>query len=212
MVCVVVSPSSDRVLPSHVVSVPLLLVCWCVCCGWGSAVGCAAYSNGVGVVVWCCVVEWRRRVFASCEAVFYFSSPCLCVCCHSIVDLGWCLCGRVVSLWNGGVGCVVSIHRSCCGVCFSVMVCVGRNGGVCGVCSPQFSFFLSLCCGVRGSARAALRARTLSPNTIVFPLCVLSCSLFSSSLLFHHPLFFCCGMAVCVLPCVGVLCWHDGDG
>ena len=36
---------------------------------------------------------------------------------------------------------------------------------------------LPLCVGVRGSARAALRARTLSPNTIVFPCCFV----FSSS-------------------------------
>lgn len=27
-----------------------------------------------------------------------------CVCCHSIVGLGLCLCGRVVSLWDSGDG------------------------------------------------------------------------------------------------------------
>ena len=76
-----------------------------------------------------------------------------------------------------------------CGVV--VMVCVGRNGGgavvrvVLGVCLPASILILILVlflssspvCGVRGSARAALRARTLSPNTIVF------------SLLLVHPLF-----------------------
>lgn len=45
-----------------------------------------------------------------------------CVCCHSVVGLGWRLCGRVASLWNGGDG-----------------LCAGWNGGgavgcvVCGV-------------------------------------------------------------------------------
>lgn len=60
------------------------------------------------------------------------------------------------------------------------MVCEwgGRACGVCVVegrvvCGLWFFFFLPLplplplCVGVRGSARAALRARTLSPNTIV---------------------------------------------
>jgi len=50
------------------------------------------------------------------------------------------------------------------------------------VCSLSSSSSLSfpLCVGVRGSARAALRARTLSPNTIVFP--VVFSSLFTSRL------------------------------
>lgn len=66
----------------------------------------------------------------------------------------------------------------------------------------------SSCVGVRGSARAALRARTLSPNTIVFPL--LSC------LLLCFPSF--CAPSFCVrngggacLPCVGVFGGHDSD-
>lgn len=49
-----------------------------------------------------------------------------------------------------------------------------------------FVFFFLLVVGVRGSARAALRARTLSPNTIVsFVLFVVS----SSLAFLHHPLF-----------------------
>ena len=69
--------------------------------------------------------------------------------------------------------------------------------------------FLLLSVGVRGSARAALRARTLSPNTIAS---LLLCSLFSVSRLSSRPAF-----PVIVewrwgLPCVGVLCWHDCDG
>ena len=60
-------------------------------------------------------------------------SSLVCVCCHSIVGLALCLCGRVVLLWNRGDGLcevegrVVSTVRCqlfmCCGVCFSV-VCV----------------------------------------------------------------------------------------
>ena len=105
------------------------------------------------------------------------------------------------------------------------MVCVGveerRCDGVCGlIASPSsfFSSFSSLVGGVRGSARAALRARTLSPNTIVFLAlyCLLPFSLclaFLPSSFFAPPLFFCCyGMAVCDLPCVGVFGGHDGDG
>ena len=118
--------------------------------------------------------------------------------CYSIVGLGVCLCGRVVSLWNSGDGlCVVegrvvsTVHCQlfmCYGVRFSVLCCVVLlcclvvlwNGGgvrVCGLvaCLP---FPLPFCVGVRGSARAALRARTLSPNTIAFPLL---CSLFFSA-------------------------------
>lgn len=75
-------------------------------------------------------------------------------------------------------------------------------------------FFLSsplLCVGVRGSARAALRARTLSPNTIAsLLLLALSCFLFSSLLCPPHffvPRLSCyCGMAVGVIHHVSVYC------
>ena len=139
-----------------------------------------------------------------------------CVRCHSIVDLVWCLCDRVVSLWNSGDGLcgaegrgVSTVHCQlfmCCGACFSV-VCVLScravlwvvewRGGVgvwvcsfrCLSCLPfslsSSSSFL-LCVGVRGSARAAMRARTLSPNTIV------SSAYCSSSPLSHSPPFLCC--------------------
>ena len=76
---------------------------------------------------------------------------------------------------------------------------------------PSFSLFLSLllllplCVGVRGSARAAMRARTLSPNTIVSSLLcsLLSTPRFSSRLAFpvvewrwgiHHVSLCCVGM------------------
>lgn len=72
--------------------------------------------------------------------ILYCSTPSrvqspfsLCVCCHSIVGLGLCLCDRVVSLWNSGDGLcrvegrvVSAVHCQlfmCCGVCFGV-VCV----------------------------------------------------------------------------------------
>ena len=42
--------------------------------------------------------------------LYFTLVPLVCVCCHSIVDLGVCLCDRVASLWNGGgvMVCVVS--------------------------------------------------------------------------------------------------------
>nr|DAS08671.1 MAG TPA: hypothetical protein [Caudoviricetes sp.] len=55
--------------------------------------------------------------------------PCLCVRCHSIVDLVLCLCDRIVLLGNSGDGlCWVEWRVycqlfMCCGVCCSV-VCV----------------------------------------------------------------------------------------
>lgn len=58
----------------------------------------------------------------------------LCVCCHSIVGLGWCLCDRVVSLRDGGGG-----------------LCVGWNGGgVMGVYGLLFVFFSCLSCWCSG--------------------------------------------------------------
>lgn len=143
------------------------------------------------------------------------------------------VCGRVVSLWNSGDGCVgwkgawylLSTHHRVV-VCVSV-VCVMAvrvlscrivlwvvewRGGSCCLSSSSPCLPLSfplLVGGVRGSARAALRARTLSPNTmcslVVF-------SLFCSSSFFVPRLSCYCGMAVGDSPCVGVLCWHDGDG
>ena len=120
-----VAPCSDWVLPFtlspslYVVFTSLPFVCCCVCCGWGSA-----------------VVRGGRTVSRS---AFLF--PLQCVCCHSIVGLGVCLCGRVVSLWNSGDGLV-------CGV--------GVGLGL--IVSPSSSSSSSCWCS--GSARAALRART----------------------------------------------------
>ena len=72
---------------------------------------------------------------------------------------------------------------------------------------------LPLCVGVRGSARAAQRARTLSPNTIAFLLLLALSSLLFSAPRFSSPsAFLFVGMAVCDSPCVTVLCWHDGYG
>lgn len=108
-------------------------------------------GGGVFVVSPCSDWGWHLRCPRSllCCPALPFLLLHLCVCCHAIVGLWWCLCVMVVSLWNGGV---------CDGVCGLVS------------CSLFLSSFLSLPfrVGVRGSARAALRARTLSPNTIVF--------------------------------------------
>lgn len=133
-VCVLVSPSS---LCGGLVE-------WRgVCCVMGGTVrnGGAAVlilPSDIEVLLSCSrggFVEGRVCVVSYCEWVVSFSSP-LCVHCHSIVGLGWCLCGRVVSLWDSGGGlcgggracgmwCLLSAVNSyvlrC--VCFSV-VCV----------------------------------------------------------------------------------------
>ena len=150
----------------------------------------------------CGPIEWRGVVCAVMPCIRIGPAPCIvllplvlptppsfCVCCHSIVGLGLCLCDRVMLLRNGGGGlcwvegrvvpavhcqllCVVMCVSVWCVRCLVVLCCGLWNGGgvgesvrVCGLvaCLP----FLFLVVGVRGSARAALRARTLSPNTIV---------------------------------------------
>lgn len=65
-----------------------------------------------------------------CDYVLLFSFF-LCVRCHSIVGLGLCLCGRVVSLWNSGDGLcgaegrvVSTVNSSCVVVCVSACVSV----------------------------------------------------------------------------------------
>ena len=104
---------------------------------------------------------------------------------------GLCHCGIAVMVCVGweGVWCLLStVHTlsvlwcasQWCVCCFVALCCGLWNGGGCGVfvcllCFLLFLFFF-LVGGVRGSARAALRARTLSPNTIASPLLfALSC-------------------------------------
>ena len=119
-------------------------------------------------------------------------------------------------LWDGdGVYCLHAIHVVVAVrvlSCLVVLSCVLRNGGGvlwCVVSLLVFSVFsvfsFLFCRGVRGSARAALRARTLSPNTVVFsfPIACSFSSFFSSFFLLSFasslflPLFFCVfGMAV----------------
>lgn len=104
----------------------------------------------------------------------------------------------VVFLWQG---CVIVEER--------------RGDGCVVHCS--LSSFSSSAVGVRGSARAALRARTLSPNTIASSCCLVFpffCSLPFLPLPLPLPL----PSAFLLLlngggcsPCVGALCWHDGD-
>lgn len=168
--------------------------CWCppfVCV--------VAVLNGGGV---CCGVPRVRIGYGILCCLAPLVLP------HPIVGLGACLCDRVVSLWNGGDG-----------------LCAGRNGGdvyclllircvlwvvewrcVCGLVLSSLLFLSLLCVGVRGSARAALRARTLSPNTIVFPCC----------LVFSFVSFVSRFSSACLewrgSPCVGVFGGHDGYG
>lgn len=105
----------------------------------------------------------------------------LCVCCHSIVGLGLCFCGGVMSLWNGGVD-----------------LCVGWNGGVCSCvwslrCLLAFLLFLFLFLFVLvfGVVRAQPCEHARYPRT---PLCLrlLLLSSLVLSLLFsflHSPSF-----------------------
>lgn len=134
-------------------------VCWCppfVCS--------VVPLNGGGG--WCCVLPrvWIGSSLLYCPTLFCIVLPSfalfhyyllssllrLCVRCYSIVGLGLCLCGRVVSLWNGGVGLcwvegrVVSIvyTSSVCGVHFRgacVVLCVSVWCVRC---------FVVLCCGM----------------------------------------------------------------
>ena len=62
-----------------------------------------------GVVHVVCVVNGGGVCNWSGSSLLFSPS---CVRCYSIVGLGLCLCGGVVSLWNGGSG-----------------LCVGQNGG-----------------------------------------------------------------------------------
>ena len=68
----------------------------------------------------------------------------LCVCCHSIVGLGLCLCGMVVSLWNSGGGLcgaegrvVSTVYTS------SVLWCASRW-----CVMTVLSCLVALCCGL----------------------------------------------------------------
>lgn len=93
---------------------------------------------------------------------------------------GLCHCGMAVMVYVGAEErrCLLSAVNSSCVAGCGIAGCEGVHGLVCLVLllsclcllcplsSPLFFFVI----GVRGSARAALRARTLSPNTIVFSL------------------------------------------
>lgn len=132
---------------------------------------CVAVFVVCGGVRWCAVGELCPVLLC-----------CLCVRCHSIVGLGVRLCDGVVLLWNSGDGLCWVEGRWCDGRVVLV------------VCLPLFFvflflfFFLLFAVGVRGSARAAMRARTLSPNTIAS---LLLCSLFLFPFFLCAPPFFC---------------------
>lgn len=186
--CVCCPPCSNWVLPFilslslYVVFASLPFVCCRVCCG--------------GEVRWVWWVRWWNCVplCPSLLSLCLLSQHCL---------------FRVVSLWNSGdslcwaegrvgVYCLLlTLHVLWCACCG-----LWNSGGAvcCLVACPLSSFclpfLLPLCVGVRGSARAALRARTLSPNTIVFPCCVLFSSAPRLSSLLLVPRLFSVGMAV----------------
>ena len=138
-----------------------------------------------------------------CVVLFLLHRPTLqCVCCHSVVGLGVCLCGRVVSLWNSGDG-----------LRWGGMAMVVR--GVCLVpLPPRLSSFVL----VFGVVRAQPREHARYPRT---PLCSPCCSVFSFFSFFS--LSFCGRLSTPRLssvmewrcacsPCVGVFGGHDGDG
>ena len=79
--------------------------------------------------------DWVLPFTLSCPSRIVQSPFSLCVCCHSIVGLGVCLCDRVVSLWNSGDG-LCGVERRVCGVCCLRTTCC--DGSVC----------LVLCCGL----------------------------------------------------------------
>lgn len=126
----------------------------------------------------CGEVRWGRAVLHCvccrlCPSLLAFSLPLLCVLCRSDVGLVLCLCDRVVSLWGsgdglcggrraGGVYCPLSAVRCPLSTLYVLWVVVCGMAGCAGVGGVGFGFFfpLPLCVGVRGSARAAMRART----------------------------------------------------
>jgi hypothetical protein len=66
-----------------------------------------ALLNGVRCM--CCDAlssDWAGTLHCPTPSRIVQSPSSLCVCCHSIVGLGLCLCDRVVSLWNSGGDCV----------------------------------------------------------------------------------------------------------
>ena len=122
------------------------------------------FSSASCAVAWCnarwggsACYEWRggRVVCGLCSRYSPPSShlpPSSCSLSQH-VGAGWCLRGRGVLLRNSGDGLCVR--------CFVLVHCSLSS-------SLSSSPFPLLRVGVRGSARAAMRARTLSPNTIVF--------------------------------------------
>ena len=104
--------------PSHclvplALSVPLVLFLFLFCL----VLPCLLWVGKCGGVRW-----WNCVLFCSvlsCPALLF----CLCVCCHSIVGLGWCFCDRVVSLWNSGDGLCWVEGRVVCVMAVRVLSC-----------------------------------------------------------------------------------------
>nr|DAK21400.1 MAG TPA: hypothetical protein [Caudoviricetes sp.] len=124
-------------------------------------------------------VGWKSGGVMVCVVCALQCDGVCCLCAIFVVVVVRVLCCLVVLwgvLWNGGGG---------------------AGGEVLVICFPV-SFLLLLRVGVRGSARAALRARTLSPNTIVFLVCLVCL------------VFFLCPAFPLLLPPFSVLEWRWG--
>ena len=164
-----------------------------------SSVLCVAVFVVGGEVLWCAAGGTVSSSALLCSVLL----SCLCVCCHSVVGLGVCLCGRVVSLWNGGDG-----------------LCVGWNGGdamgvrfsffVFSVLFLLFLFFFVLVFGV---VRAQPCEHARYPRT---PLCSSCCFVLSTPLFCSRPSPFFIFAPFYVLewrglPCVTVFGGHDSN-
>lgn len=153
-------------------------------------------------VVWWCVVWWCVCCFALWCVVCGVSQCVLSIVgCCGVCTVVWCVvwCCTVEVRWWGSGG--ASVWEECSLPCLPCLRCL-----LAFLLSLPLSFS-SFVGGVRGSARAALRARTLSPNTTVFFFLPVS-SFLLLPVFFLHPSFLVFGMAVCVyhvsVCCVGM--------
>ena len=130
------------------VGVPLVVYLVALLNGGGACVVMPCLRIGFGIL--CCSTP-------SCIVQSPFS---LCVCCHSIVGLGLCLCDRVVSLWNGGVGlCRCGMAWGVCCLHIIVLWCASRW------CASRWcvSCLVALCCEC---GMAGVRSRRLSSSSL----------------------------------------------
>ena len=209
--------------------------CVCLCCSCG---GVSSVHSPLVVVVGGAIAEGRVALWwwVACCPCHLHSVPCLRIrsgtrivrsslALHSLVSccpLSLCVAVLLCCVGKTGGWCVFQ-----CDVCVVLLCCLveWRWGaeGVCGlfVCLPLLSVFpsllpLSLLLLVFGVVRAQPCEHARYPRTpLRLPLLfAFSSLLFSSAPRLSSPSAFssAVGMAVGDSPCVGVLCWHDGDG